>query len=376
MTGTILTYLREYSGKTFGEVPFNHVDALILCQLSYLKYDGMVPDVNDRLGSIPLKAIGASPKADSLFSDERYEKVNRQLFELLLESRRYADLKLNCYVNLVEEELESQFAAILFFPGDNITFLAFRGTDETIVGWKEDFHMAYLCPVPAQRKAEKYVRLVMERFPGSFLVGGHSKGGNLAIYSVMVQQKSIQDRIETIFCMDGPGFRKDILDKYGYEKIAGKVVKWLPRSSLIGMLYEQNTSCRIVESRAAGLLQHDPYSWIVRGDHFVEAKELEEGRRFVDDTINEWLLALPKEELESVIDTIFQVLEAPKVNDVMGLWQEKSKNLKRMLGALKGMEPEQIDQVIKAIKELLEIAGNRAVKEIEQKIKNLGVSGE
>ena len=157
MAGTVIEYLKKYGDIPFREKPLNDVDSLALCQLSYLKFDGMVSDVRHNGPSVTLQEIAKRPDVEQLFGDVRFEKENRALFEGLLSGRRFRNMKLNCYINLVEKEWETQFSAITFILDDGTLFLAFRGTDETIVGWKEDFNMAFLNPVPGQEYSVKYV---------------------------------------------------------------------------------------------------------------------------------------------------------------------------------------------------------------------------
>ena len=205
---TVLDYLKEYRDISFREMPMTEVDSLALCQLSYLKFDGLVPEVHENLPSVTLATLKKNPEFDKLFADVRYEEVNRALVDAMLSGKRYRNLKLNCYVNLVEKEWETQFSAITFLLEDGTVYLAYRGTDETIVGWKEDFNMAFLSPVPSQEYSVKYLNSVASRIKRPFYVGGHSKGGNLAVYSAMNCREEIQERIIRIYSMDGPVFAR------------------------------------------------------------------------------------------------------------------------------------------------------------------------
>ena len=377
MAGTILTYLREYGDKSFRELPLNDVDALILCQFAYLKFDGLVPDVNLNVPPISLGEVAAHPARNRLFSDERYEKVNRELFEGMVRGKRFGSLRLNGYVNLIEKEWETQFSAITCELEDGSFFLAFRGTDESIVGWKEDCNMSFLNPIPSQYCALKYCNMVMERWNGKYYLGGHSKGGNLAVYAAMNCRAAVRERIEKIYNMDGPGFRPEIQKKGAYDEIKDRIVKILPHSSLIGMLFEQNTDYSVVESKSVGLFQHNPYSWIVEGDHFVKADDVYESRKFMDQTINEWLLSLSEEELRGFITTLFSVLEASQAQDLIELGEDKKKSMLGMAEAMKELSPETAQMMGKVLRQLFEIAGTKALKEINEKInrtrKQLGV---
>lgn len=367
MTGTILTYLKEYGEKSFSELPFGDVDALILCQFAYLKFDGLVPDVNLHVPPVSIQALAVHADREKLFSDERYEKVNRELFEEMVSCRRFGGLRLNAYVNLIEEAWETQFSAVTFLLEDGKYFIAFRGTDESIVGWKEDCNMTFMNPIPSQHCALKYVNLATGRWEGSFSIGGHSKGGNLAVYAAMNCSGPLRKRILKIYNMDGPGFRPEIRKNSAYDEIRSRITKLLPHSSLIGMLFEQEENYRVVESRSFGLFQHNPYSWIVEGDHFAEAEDVYESRKFLDQAINEWLLSLSEEELKGFISAFFSILEASQAKDLIEITSDKKKSMLGMAEAMKELKPETKKMMVEILKHLFEIAGNNALQDINEK---------
>ena len=236
MAGTVIEYLKKYGDIPFCEKPLNDVDSLALCQLSYLKFDGMVSDVRHNGPSVTLQEIAKRPDVEQLFGDVRFEKENRALFEGLLSGRRFRNMKLNCYINLVEKEWETQFSAITFILDDGTLFLAFRGTDETIVGWKEDFNMSFLYQTPGQIRAAQYLNdcYGMTEYP--LIVGGHSKGGNFAVYASAFCKCSVQDRIVRVYSNDGPGFLPEITSQEPYRRITERVISTIPESSIVGML--------------------------------------------------------------------------------------------------------------------------------------------
>ena len=253
MPGTIIDYVKEYGHSPFSEAEVNDVDSLVLSQFSYMKFDGMVPGLFDNKPSVTLQDIYFHPEYEKLYADVRYEEENRALFEAMLESTRFNDMRVNCYINIIEEEWETQFSAITCILGDGSLYIVYRGTDESIVGWKEDFNMAYLSPVPGQAYSVKYLNIVTGFLKKDFYVGGHSKGGNLAIYAAMNCNKKVQDRIIKVYSMDGPGFRPETLKKGDFEAIADRTVKILPHSSLVGMIFEQNMDYLVVDSKGFGL---------------------------------------------------------------------------------------------------------------------------
>lgn len=365
---TVLNYLKEYGDCTFRELPMTEVDSLVLCQLSYLKFDGMVPDVKENLPSVTLSSLAERDDFEKLFADVRYEEVNRALVAGMLAGRRYRNLKLNCHVNVIEKEWETQFSAITFILEDGTVYVAYRGTDETIVGWKEDFNMAFLSPVPGQEYSVKYLNAVASRIKRPFYVGGHSKGGNLAVYSAMNCRPEIQERIIKIYSMDGPGFRPEILKECNYEAIRNRVVKILPHSSLVGMLFESDMNFQVVESKTFGLAQHDPYTWLVEGEHLVRVNDIYERRKRMDNTLNEWILSLDEEKLRTFVDTLYQVISASQADNLIEFTAEWKRSMNGIVTALKEVDDETKGILKEVIKSLFEIAGVRMKEKMTQNV--------
>lgn len=359
MAETIVEYIKNYGDYTFAEKPLNHVDSLALCQFCYLKFDGLVPLVTENKRSVTVRQLASDKDFGGLFADERFEKQNRALFGAMLHSKRFSGMKMNCYINIVEEEWETQFSAITFLLGDGTMYIAYRGTDETIVGWKEDFNMAFQSPVPGQAYAVKYLNMVMGRLPNRFYLGGHSKGGNLAVYAAMNCPEAEQERIIRIYSMDGPGFRPEVLEKYKYEAVEERIVKILPHSSLVGMLFETTDHYKVVESRTFGLLQHDPFTWLIEGDDFKYVKGLYGSRRFADDTLNEWVRSLDDKQRRIFVDTLYQVVSASKAENLIELTADWKKSMTGIVTAMKEVDGETQKAIKRIIGELFEIAMER-----------------
>lgn len=356
MMGTVLDYIKEYGKYSFQEKPMTEVDSLALCQLSYLKFDGMVPDVKERCPSVTLESLKEHPDYEKLFADVRYEEVNRALIEGMLAAERFRDLQLNCYVNEIEKECETQFSAVTYTLNDGTVYVAYRGTDETLVGWKEDFNMAFLSPVPGQKFSVGYLNAVAERIQGPFYLGGHSKGGNLAVYAAMNCNPEIQERILKIFSMDGPGFRPEVMEACGYERIADRVVKILPHSSLVGMLFESDMRYKVVESKTFGLMQHDPYTWLVEGDHLRAVDDIYNRRKRMDNTLNQWILSLSEEQLRIFVDTLFQVISASKADNLIDMTAEWKRSMNGIIAALKEIDGETAKILKAVVKALFDVA--------------------
>lgn len=368
MAGTMLDYIKEYGDYTFAEKPLGEVDSLIFSQFAYLKLDGIVPLVTENKKSVNLQYIREHADYEKLYADERYEKENRALFMAMLQSRRFREIKLNCYINIVEPEWETQFSAVTFILNGGILYLSYRGTDETIVGWKEDFNMAFLDPVPGQSFAVKYMNMVTSRLRQNFFVGGHSKGGNFAVYAALNCRDEEQERILRVYNHDGPGFRPEVLARLNYQKLENKIIRILPHSSLVGMLFSPvESKYEVVESKTFGLLQHDPYTWLVEGDHFVKVKDIYKSRKFSGDTINEWILSLNEEQVRSFVDTLYQVISASEAVTLIDFTADWKKSMMAVLTAAKEVDDETREGIKKVVRSLFSMAGARMKLELRNK---------
>ena len=371
MAGTIIDYIKTYGTRSFSEEPLNEVDSLILCQFSYLKFDGMVPDIKENKPSVTLQELLQHEDYEKLFKNTWFVRNNKRLFQAMLNSRRYGNMKMNAYVNIIESEYETQFSAITFFLEDGIAYVAYRGTDESIVGWKEDLNMAFMDPIPGQSYSVKYLNMVAGKISKPFWIGGHSKGGNLAVYAAMNCAKKVQERIIKVYNMDGPSFRPEVLERYDYEAIRERTVKIIPHSSLVGMLFENTMDYRVVKSKALGLLQHDPFSWHVRYGRFVDIKQVMEGQKFMDDTLNEWILSLDEKQLRTFVDTLYQVISAAQKDNLIDLSMDWTNSNNCVLTAVKEVDEETKKMIWEIMKTLLYMTHLRVKDEITRKPKQL-----
>ncbi|MBR6382310.1 MAG: DUF2974 domain-containing protein [Lachnospiraceae bacterium] len=357
MSGTILDYLKEYGNVPFSERPFCDADSMVLSQLAYLKFDGLVPDPDSQEDSgVPLAMLAKDPDREKMFADVKYRKHNRLLFERLLAGRRFRDLTLFGYRSITDLHQQTQFAAVTFVLRGSLTFVAFRGTDETMVGWKEDFNLTYMDEIPAQRFAVEYLSIAASKIPVPFFVGGHSKGGHLAIYAVMHSVPEIQDRVRRIYCLDGPGFFDRMLDKESYEKIRGRITKLLPQSSLIGMLQQQDDDYRVVKSHGVGLLQHNLYNWKVENGELEYEEELKGHVRTRDNVINDWIYSQPPQRRKEFVDSLYQVITSCDADNRIDFMANFSKNVSQVMNSLRGLDEETAQMIRNVTKALFEEA--------------------
>lgn len=364
--GTILDYLKEYGDYTLEEKAFSEVDSLALCQFSYLKFDGIAPAIDEDKPAVSLQELKNHEQYDRLYADERYREDNTALFLGMYQSKRFHDLKINNYVNQISLDTETQFSAVTFRMSNGICYVAYRGTDETIVGWKEDLNLAFSDPVEGQRLSVDYLNRVAENIKGSFYVGGHSKGGNLATYACMNCDEKVRRRILAIYDHDGPGFRPEVIARSAYEEIAGRIHKTVPRSSMVGMLLSSNSVYRVVESKTIGLAQHNPYTWLIKDDRFQFVDEVYAGRKFLDESLNRWILSLTQEEMHAFVDTFYQVILASETDNLIDFAANWFQSIQKVGAALKEIDSQNAKVIMQIMKSFFEIASLN----VKEKIKN------
>ena len=335
----ILDYLDWRGDLTLEERGFNEVDNLLMAELCFLDFSGIVPE--DFAAPAPL------PEAMRAYDRLRPQEtmgvlVPEQIPELghkMAASRRFSDLTLCGYVSRIDEETQTQFSALTLLLPDKTAYIAFRGTDDTIVGWKEDFNLAFLPVVPAQRMAAEYLRAAAQALPSQPLrVGGHSKGGNLAVYSAVFCGESVQNQLMRVYNNDGPGFRTSLLGLPEHQNVADKITTILPESSVVGMLLEHEERYEVVRSTQSGLWQHDGFSWQVRGEKFEHLPDLTEGGKLVDETIRTFILSLSPEQRVAFTDALFDILTCTDAGTLTDLKEGGLKTASAMVKALQKLD--------------------------------------
>lgn len=365
--GTILDYLKEYGDYTLEEKAFNEVDSLVLCQFAYLKFDGIVPTVGEDKPAVSLYQLKYHENYDHLYADERYREDNTALYLGMYHSNRFRNLIISNYVNLIDLDTETQFSAVTFRLPNGIYYVAYRGTDETIVGWKEDLNLAFSEPVEGQRLSVDYLNRTAEDIKGTFYVGGHSKGGNLATYACMNCNAQVRSRIKAIYDHDGPGFRPEVKAQGAYDEIEDRIHKTIPRSSLVGMILYSDGAYRVVESKTIGLAQHNPYTWLVKNDHFQIVDEVYAGRKFLDESLNQWILSLTQEEMHTFVDTFYQVVLASETDNLIDFTANWFQSIQKIGAALTKIDPQTGKAIVQIMKSLFEITSLNAKERVKSK---------
>lgn len=347
----IITYVQTVLDP-FALRPFTEVDSLVLAQFSYAHLHGLVPAPGEG-EPVPLAALCRAEHFAQMFTDILSPENNRLLLYALAASPRWREVRACGYVSVRDEAREQQFAAVTFLLSDGAAYIAYRGTDTTFLGWKEDFNMAFVSPVPSQTEGAAYLADAAARRDGPLRLGGHSKGGNVAVYAAMTAPPALRARIETVYSHDGPGFRHELLDSDGFSAVAGRLQKTLPQSSLVGMLLQSHEPYRIVKSgNVGGVLQHDPFSWTVRGGAFVTEKRLTGGAVFRNTTLDVWLADLPDDKRRVLVEALYAVIEASGAKTFADFQRDWQKDIPAMLKAFAAMDKDTRDTVIDILKAL------------------------
>ncbi len=332
--GTLFDYVNWRGDLTFSEAPFNEVDNLIFSLLSYLNFSGIVPKEHSD-AAIPIKAaansfLSKNPDLRKFSMGLIVPKEIILLCRAIKDTRRFANVEMRAFVNKIDTEREMQFSAITFFPGDGSMLVTYRGTDDTIVGWKENFNMSYLPVVPAQLEAASYLNRAAKAFPDCpIYVNGHSKGGNLAVYAAVHTDEENKARIKRVWNNDGPGFKKDILSTPAYLQMRPNIQTLLPESSVVGMLLKHEENYTVIKSKQTGLLQHNGLTWEVMGNSFIHLKNVTQESRQLDRDLNEWISMMTPEQCEQFTDSLYKILSSDNAMTLSDLASAKNKWLKR-----------------------------------------------
>ena len=348
----LFDYLQWRGDLTFTQDPPNEVDALIFSGLAYIRHGGTV-------ASNSQENVSLRQAAEEFFALEDHEervllKKDLDLIYQAAQTRRFGDVKLSGYKDIRSEEEEIQFSAVTFLLDDGTAFLAFRGTDSSLVGWKEDFNMSFMQVVPAQLMALDYVRQIDAELWKPLRLGGHSKGGNLAVFAAARSSPAVQSRIVQVYNNDGPGFNDYLMGDVGYQAMVSKIRTYVPQSSVIGMLLEHEEPYTIIRSKQVSLLQHDYYSWEVMGSHFLTMEEITADSRFVNGTIKNWIADMTPAERSELVEAMFGLLELGDVDSALDIFHPK--NLKTYIktlsadGALRRLLSEEFQDLMAAAK--------------------------
>ena len=338
--GNIMDYISWRGDLTFAQSPFNEVDNLILACFSYVNLD-RIPAVTRQKGIELKKLVKEFKKLHTikeLEADKSFIRLAPFMMMEMAKSVRFGKCVVRNYVNEIVTEAEQQFSAVEIVLDDGTSYISFRGTDDTIIGWKEDFNLS-TGVVPAQERAVEYMQRISDKASGMLRVGGHSKGGNLAIYG-SVMCKSVHDKILEIYSNDGPGFSKEFQESPETAEMMPKIIRIIPEYSIIGTLLEHEKQPIIVASTSRGLLQHDGFSWEVQGPGLVRRDSLNKtALRFIE-ILHKWIDGMDTEQKRLLIEDLFATLQASGYENLSEVQSGGLKSLAAMVKRLDKFAPE------------------------------------
>ncbi len=332
----ILDYVDFRGDILFSERPLNEVDNLIFSELSYLELEDIFRGSSDVEFTISeLCQIYGSLRdgLDYPFSDPW------PLLEKCAGSDRFRNVKVKYFVNEASKDLHSQFAAVTFIYEAGEIYIAFRGTDGNIEGWREGFSFSYLEETEGQRRATEYLNMTASREHGSIIVGGHSKGGNFAEYAAAFCDRSVRDRITMVYSNDGPGFNETVLGSDEYKAILPKTLKIIPEGSIVGSMLSGDETLKVIRGTTGGLIQHDPFHWRVKGTGF-EPSERKGSADFMNKTLSRWIDDMEEGERQLFTDAVFETLDDSGISSLADLHKKSLRSLIAIHKAKKRMDPE------------------------------------
>ena len=305
---TIFDYLKSNQYDSFYDKDFTVLDALALTELAYLPFEDLVPAEISVQNYISLQHLAEQfeEKFQGKYPPLGMVNAHRlKLLSYLSSFKRYKHIRALGFANDVSLDSQKQFAAITYQIRPKEYLVVFRGTDDSIIGWKEDFHLTYMKEIPAQLAARDYLKEVLDKLDGKVWLAGHSKGGNLATYAACHVETSIQDRVQKVYSFDAPGLHSSIRNSDNFKAIEGKILSIIPENSIVGMMLETPETDLVVKSKTFGLLQHLMVSWEIEGDQFKVVPKVTEDSIQVDQTLKSWTASLSEEELRDFFDLFF-----------------------------------------------------------------------
>ena len=302
--------------------PFCDVDRLLLCELAYVDFDADVPRMLPKLCGEVLEKYAKLPSQQKkkFFHLKQDERLLRELSA----SPRFGNCQVASCVSRFDPKAEQQFAAMTVLLPDDTAAVVFRGTDWSLIGWKEDINMAYCDLLPSQESAVEYLRMIGEKYKFPLRIMGHSKGGNLSIFASSFSGEEIASRILEVTSLDGPGFGETVLASAGYQRIADRVRTILPRSSIVGALFTRTGKFSVVESKATPLTQHITYYWEIMGGNFVTVAERDGTSQLLESAVNEWIRSLEPAQRKKFIDTVWSLLASTDITELGELLDGKN----------------------------------------------------
>ncbi len=348
----ISDYIAWRGDIPFGVSAFNHIDSLVLCQILYAKLEKVVS--SNIKSSQKISRIAKDYYNKGLHTQKLGALLNNNTAELLDQvgkSVRFADVKLFAFESIYDIEKEIQFAAMSALLPTGEICVVYRGTDDTLIGWKEDFNMTFLIPIPSQNYAKDYINRVCSKIKRKIFVMGHSKGGNLAVYASSFCEPSISKRIKEVYDNDGPGFPKEICERKEYIENSKRVHTIIPEASIVGILLNRiSTPAYIQSSEKSAIGQHDIFTWEVKGTKILVAEKQNPSSILTENTVDLWLKEVDLDKRKKFVNELFNVLFASGATTLLDLTTDWMKSSVAIIKKLNEMDKKTKDTIYDIVK--------------------------
>ena len=354
----MIDYIGWRGDITFREKGINDIDNLIFSELAYTDMKSFYKADDDF--SMTVAEIYDAYTRNGI---DQSKLMNDPLPVLrkASASERFKNVRVYWYSDVTDADMLTQFAAVTFLYREGEAYVAFRGTDNTVIGWRECFNMSYLSETPGQNKAVEYLNKVGGLFDGTLYVGGHSKGGNFAVYASAFCKNVIKDRIVRVYSNDGPGFLSEVSESEDYLNIVDRIRKIVPESSLVGNLLDDKVKNNYITSSAKGFVQHDPYTWNVYGTRFEASQKQDNASVFMKDTLSRWLSSLNDENKKIFVDAVFGTLDEAGVKSLSELGENRFATVITLLKSASKIDPDNKTDMQNTVKMLVK-AGREVAK--------------
>lgn len=349
----VIDYLKKYGNISFTDKPFNEVDALVYSQLSYFDFSD-TPCCNENL-DYSLKSF-----LDNDYNKKRVAaiwnaKENHKFAMELKKSSRFYNSGVGFYRFDICNKTEKQFSACVFSITDSLYYIGYRGTDASFVGWKEDLNLGYLDVIPSQKEALDYFVNFASKYDGTYIIGGHSKGGNLAVYAATFAPTELKAKIKMVYSHDGPGFLPNFYKTQEFENIQSRICKIIPKSAVVGLIMEQYNNYKVVNSKAVLLLQHDLLKWQIVDDHLDYVSDVNKFSKHTRKTMNSWISDMDMETRKVFVNTIYELIVETKAERISQFLKNWPKNLVTINKKVKDLDPQVRKCVLQAFNEFFKL---------------------
>ncbi len=351
----ILDYIIWRGDLSFNQSEINELDNIIFARFSYLPFKNIKIEKTETIESI-------AKKMKELNIEEFLWEDDKDFIYYLGKSNRFKNLEISDYIEVIDNSAEKQFAAVCISISNKLKYISFRGTDSSLVGWKEDLNMSFMEHVPSQREAVNYLNNIGKKGRYKFILGGHSKGGNLAVYSAIFCEDKVRNKIEKVINADGPGFDRKIIETENYKKILDKIETYIPQSSIVGRLLEHEEEYQVIESIQKGIMQHDIYSWQIEPLRLVRIPSVTNNSEIFNGIVRDWLKNTTPEQRGNFINIIYEIIITTDAKSLKDFSTNTMKKIGKILNSYRNID----ESARKEMEEMIKLILKSSVKVLKE----------